>query len=439
MANLNEIRATRQDYFQAAEKLIQQARADGKDLTGSKLEEYDNLIAKINVLDSQIKSLAKHSEARNPGGMFGGTTTPTNESSWVDAKTGTPVAVLTPEQRMSDLVTPDAHGEQPLSFGKFVKGIATGKWDGAEREIRAMNEGTLGSGGYLVPSPLSTLVIDRVRNAAVVLQAGARTVAMESSTLGMARVAASGGDITPAWHTEAAAITPTDMAFEKVTFNAQTLAALCSFSVELFEDAPNLDSLITDSIAKVLAIELDRAALLGTGVAPQPKGIVNQTGVTIDTTTFTTNGSVISASAPTGAVAWDWLAKQISALWSVNENPNAAIYSARTAGELDLLRATTGQVLPPPGSVAGLQLLRTNSILNTMTQGTNSDCSQAFVGDFTQAMIGMRTQLMLEFSRYGNVGATSLYSTMQIGIRAYLRADFQLARPGAFRVVQGIR
>lgn len=439
MPNVNEVKATRGDYVAAAEKLVQQARAGQKDLAGSQLEEYDNLIAKIKVLDSQIESMEKHLSVRNPGSMYGGTETATvaDEPTWVDARSGQPVAVLRPDQRMSDLVTPEACGEPPLSVGAYLKGIITGKWHGAERELRAMNEGTLGSGGYLLPSPLSSQIIDRVRNAAVMIKAGARTVAMENSTLGMARVAASGGDITPAWHTEAAAITGSDMTFEKVTFTAQTLAAIATMSVELFEDT-NVDTVVMDAIAKVLAIELDRACLLGTGVAPQPKGLINQAGVVTDSTTFTTNGSVISASAPAGAPAWDWLSKQISALWSVNEVPNAAIYSARTAGELDLLRATTGAVLPPPGSVADIQRLYTNSILNTMTQGSANTASCAFVGNFDQAMIGVRQGLVLEVSRYANVGATSLFSTLQIGIRVYLRADFQLARPGAFRVVTGI-
>jgi HK97 family phage major capsid protein len=441
MTNPNELRAERHDYFQAAEKILQQAKTDKKDLAGSQLEEYNSLIAKMKALDKQIASMDKLGAAGHKvdyGAMLGGSATAANEPAWVDARTGQPVAVLKPEQRMSDLVTSDAFGEQPLSMGAYLRGIVTGKWHGAERELRAMNEGTLGSGGYLIPTPLSSQIIDRVRNQAVLIRAGARTVGMESSTLSMARVAASGGDITPGWHTEAASITSSDMAFEKVTFTAQTLAALTTMSVELFEDAANLDGLLIDSVSKVLAIELDRAGLLGTGTPPQPKGLINQTGVVTDNTTFTTNGSVISASAPTGAPAWDWLSKQISALWSVNENPNAAIYSARTAGELDLLRASTGAVLPPPGSVADLQRLYTNSILNTMTQGSSNTASCAFVGDFTQAMIGMRTGLVVEVSRYANVGATSLFSTMQIGIRCYLRADFQVARPGAFRVVTGI-
>ncbi len=360
---------------------------------------------------------------------------PTKEKAngWFDPHTGKIIRVLKPEERMADLVD----SAEPLSLGKTLRGLATGRWDGAGAERQAvMNEGTSGAGGFLLPSPLSASIIDRARNLAVVSRAGAITVPMDNATLGIARIAA---DPSCGWHSENGAISASDLTFEKVTFTAQTLAALATMSVELFEDASNIDAVATDVIGKVLALELDRACLRGSGTAPEPKGIRNQTGVTVDNTMFGTNGSVISATAPTGAVAWDWASKQISALWGVNENPNAVIYSPRTAGELDLLRASTGEALPPPGSVAALQRLFTNQIPNTLTQGTNSDCSEAYVGDFSQALIGMRREVVVEVSRIANVGATSMFSTLGVAIRAYLRADFQLARPGAFRVVTGIR
>jgi len=354
-------------------------------------------------------------------------------SGWVDTRTGQSIRVLKPEDKLADLV----QTEEPLSIGKTFRGMVTGSWDGAQAEKKAiMDEGTPSSGGTLLPSPLSATIIDKVRNAAVVSRAGAITVPMSSSTLAIGRVT---GDPTAAWNAENGTITASDLSFDRVTFTAHTLAAIATMSVELFEDASNLDALIPEVLGKVLALELDRACLRGTGVAPQPKGILNQTGVTIDSTTFGANGSVISSAAPTWAVAWDWLAKQISAIWGVNENPNAAIYSARTAGELDLLRSTTGEVLPPPGSVAGVQRLFTNAIPNNLTVGTNSDCSEAYVGDFTLGMIGMRQEVVVEVSRTAAVGATSMFGTMGVAIRAYLRGDFQLARPGAFRVVTGIR
>jgi HK97 family phage major capsid protein len=439
--NVNNCLAEKHELRQKAQALIDGAKRSGHDLKGTELEQFNQLTAKIGELTERLERHAQNLPQLdalpmpNIGPRNTASQNAANGPDWVDPKSGRPVQVLSREQRMSDLVSYAEPGE-PLSLGRYLRGIATGRWDGAAREMTAMSEGSLGGGGYLVPAPLSTAVIDRVRNASVMIRAGSKTIPMDSQTLGIARVAS---DVTPAWHTEAAAITATDMGFEKVTFTAQTLAAIAVLSVELFEDAANLESLIPDAIGKVLAIELDRACLCGTGTAPEPRGLRNQSNVVIDSTTFGVDGAAIATTTPTGAVAWDWLAKQCSALWSVNENANAAIYSARTAGELDLLRSSTGEILLPPGSVANLQRLYTNSIPNTLTQGASHDCSEAFIGDFSQALIGMRKELVLEFSRQANVGATSLFSTMQIGIRAYLRADFQVARPAAFRVVTGIR
>ena len=429
--------ARRADHLDAADKMTREAMDAGRDLTAAQKKELNEHMDAIKEIDATIAHADKLSgidpNKRNPGNMFGlPDASQVNGNGWVDPRSGRPVAVLAPEQRMADLVDPMAYGEGPLSMGKTVKGVATGNWKGAEREFRAMSEGSGGAGQFLVALPLSAQVIDKVRNRSVMLKAGALTIPMDAQTLSIARIA---GDVSPAWHTEAAAITASDMTFEQVKFTAQTLVAICQCSVEVFEDASNLDQIVSDAIAKVLAIELDRACLRGSGTLPEIKGIRNQSNVTVDSTTFTTNGSAISTTTPTGAVAWDWLSKQVSGLWGVNENPNAAIYSARTAGELDLLRASTGEVLPPPGSVSKLQLLYTNSIPNNL----NSDCSEAYVGDFSQAVIGMRRELMLEVSRTATVGSTSMFSTMQVAIRAYLRADFQLARPGAFRVVTGIR
>jgi HK97 family phage major capsid protein len=80
-------------------------------------------------------------------------------------------------------------------------------------------------------------VIDLARNATRVLQAGATTVPMTAQTLKLARLT---GEGTPAWKTENAAITAADMTFDSVIFTARTLVRLVTLSVELFEDADNL-------------------------------------------------------------------------------------------------------------------------------------------------------------------------------------------------------
>ncbi len=125
-----------------------------------------------------------------------------------------------------------------LSFDRYLRGLATGNWDGSERELAryklALSEGTATAGGHLVPTPLSGRIIDLARNAMRVMQAGAVTVPMTSQTLKIARLT---GEGTPAWHAENAAITPGDLSFDAVTFTARTLTRLVVLSMELFEDA----------------------------------------------------------------------------------------------------------------------------------------------------------------------------------------------------------
>ena len=167
--------------------------------------------------------------------------------------------------------------DQPLSFDRYLRGLATGNWDGAEHE-RALSEGTATAGGHLVPTPLSARVIDLARNRTGVFQAGAITVPMTAQTLKLARLTSEG---TPAWKTENAAITDADMTFDSVTFTARTLVRLVNLSVELFEDAdPSSEEVIARAFAAQLALELDRVALRGTGTAPEPRGVLNQSGVT---------------------------------------------------------------------------------------------------------------------------------------------------------------
>ncbi len=217
--------------------------------------------------------------------------------------------MLTREQNVEDwartrgLIPED----QQLSFDRYLRGLATGNWDGAEHE-RALSEGTLTAGGHLVPTPLSARVIDLARNQTRVFQAGAITVPMASQTLKLARLT---GEGTPAWKTENAAITDADMTFDSVTFTARTLVRLVKLSVELFEDAdPSSEDVIARAFASQLALELDRVALRGTGTAPEPRGVLNTSGVTI--TTHGANGANITN--------YDWLLDAAGAVLANNSN-----------------------------------------------------------------------------------------------------------------------
>jgi len=212
------------------------------------------------------------------------------------------------------------------------------------------------------------------------------------------------------------------MTLEAVTFTARTLISIVKASVELVEDADQIDDAIESALASALALELDRAALRGSGTAPEPRGVRNQTGVTITAAIGTPTYADISQAVQTIRVA--------------NGEPNAYILSALAAGTLDRLADTTGQPLQPPPSVAALRQLVTNQIPTNLGVGTNE--SEIYVGDWSSLMIGVRRSLTIEVSRQATTGTESAFDRLQVHIRAYLRADVQLATPAHFNVLTGV-
>ena len=229
-------------------------------------------------------------------------------------------------------------------------------------------------------------MIDLARNQARVFQAGAITVPMGPQTLKVARLT---DESSPAWKTENAAITDADMVFDSVTFTARTLVRLVKLSVELFEDAdPSSEDVIARAFASQLALELDRVALRGTGTPPEPRGVLNTSGVTI--TTHGANGANITN--------YDWLIDAAGVVLANNYDPNAHILAPRTVTSLAKLKeATRNAYLAPPPSL--LPRLPTKQIPTNLTVGTSTDTTEISTAQWNQLMVGIRTQLNLHLLR----------------------------------------
>ncbi|MEU6388798.1 phage major capsid protein [Streptomyces sp. NPDC046939] len=333
---------------------------------------------------------------------------------------------------LSQWARDNGHSERAyegLNFDKYVKGLVTGEWSGAEPERKALSEGTLSAGGYMVPTPLAGDIIDLARNQSRVFQAGAQLVPMTAQTLKIARLT---GEGTPAWRNENAAITAGDLTFDAVTFTARSMARLVVISRELFEDSnPAASGVIANSFAAQIALELDRAALRGSGSAPEPRGVLNQSGVTL--TSHGTNGSTIGSPPSAGVMGWEFLVQAAGAVENNNFTANAQIMAPRTNQSLSLLRDTTNQYIAPPGYLDNTPRLTTKQVPINLTVGSSSDCSEVYTGQWPMMGVGIRTSFQLEFlkERYAD--------NLQIGILAHLRADVQLFQPGAFAVDLGVR
>ncbi len=124
----------------------------------------------------------------------------------------------------------------------------------------------------------------------------------------------------------------------------------------------------------------------------------------------------------------------ILALESVNEGKiTAAVLAPRTSRTLAGLVDTTGQPIVAPKLVSDIPILSTTGIPLNETQGTSTNASSSFIGDFNQVLVGIRTQLQITVlqERFAEVG--------QVGFVGWLRADVAIARPAAIARITGLR
>jgi HK97 family phage major capsid protein len=272
-----------------------------------------------------------------------------------------------------------------------------------------------------------------------VLQAGAQVVPMLTSTLKLPRWAT---DPTPGWLAEAGTVTESEPTMDNITMTAQMLTFLVKASRQVLEDsAPPLTEELKTNMGRVMALELDRVALRGSGASNQPTGILNASGTTV-VTLGSGNGLSIGTQVSGIAPAWDFAVDQVQAVAANNFNANAMIVAPRTLNGLMKLKDSQGRYLEPPDlfdvadpsddRVSRVLPLASNQVPVSLTVGTSVDCSESYVGQWNRLAIGIRSQFTLTLSeRYSD--------TLQYGFIVGLRADIALLRPGAFAITKGIR
>lgn len=400
----------------AAQTVLDAASQAGRDtLLASEQRSYDGAVRERDSILNLQQAVERRTESRAfvPATQVQTETTDENLS-----------LVLTRSDKLASRITRPA-GITDRSFGRVAAVKLFGRVAGIElnqAERRALEEGTDGAGGFTVPEILAGTFIDRVRDALVCQRAGAVVVPMTSDTLNIARLktAGMGSPIAPpvaAWKLENAPIDEGTLELERVQFKAKTLPAMVKLSVELSEDSANIATIIETELAAALALELDRVALAGSGSDPEPKGVDNQSGV-----------DIASAS---GDADYDLLVDMIGAVLARNFTPSGRIYPAVVATALAKLRAVpTGEYLVPPGMVTAVPQFITNSI----AASGSPVATKIYVADFSQLMIGLRTSFRLESTRIG----AGTFENLQVAVRAYLRADIQLAHAEAFCVRTGV-
>jgi HK97 family phage major capsid protein len=249
-------------------------------------------------------------------------------------------------------------------------------------------------GNTVATSLLASSFIDLLRSKMVVSGLGTQMLMGLTDFVAIPRQSSGASAF---WVAEGVAPTESQQAFDQVTLAPKTLGAFTDFSRRLLlQSSIDVESFVKRDLASVIALEVDRAAIHGTGTAPQPRGIVATSG--IGSVAGGTNGA-----APTYA--------NIVALETAVAVSNADIGSlayltnTRVRGLLKrtFVNTTGGEtpVFTQDGMMNGYRAAVTNQVSNTLTKGTSvGNCSAIIFGNFSDLIIGMWGGLDLTVDPY---------------------------------------
>lgn len=271
-----------------------------------------------------------------------------------------------------------------------------------EVQQRDLVVGTTTAGGHLVSTDLlASSFIDLLRNRMSVMRAGAQMLTGLQGNIAIPRMT---GAATAYWVTEGNAPTESQQAFDQVTMSPKTVGAFTDLSRKLLlQSSVDVEGLVRRDLATVLGLEIDRVALNGSGTAPQPRGVLQTSGI----------GAVVGG---TNGLAPTWA--HIVELWSdvaaanADFGTTAFVTNSKVIGKLMTTEKATGTAqFVCPGfpdasgvtSIAGARAVVSNQVPSNLTKGTSSGvCSAIAFGNWADLIVGMWGVLDLMVDPYSN-------------------------------------
>jgi HK97 family phage major capsid protein len=307
----------------------------------------------------------------------------------------------------------DKKAWEAASFEREVSEAASKKYGKPANGIMVPNEvlrrdltvGTPTAGGNLVATELlAGSFIELLRNRMALMQAG---ITMLSGLQGNISIPRQTAAATAYWVGEGSAPTESQQSIDQVNMSPKTVGAFVDYSRRLLlQSSVDVEAMIRRDLASVIALELDRAGIYGTGSSNQPLGLTGTSGIGAQTlTSYGTFAEYIGMETDVASANAD--------AGSLRYIINAA---ARGALKSTALIGTEARFVYENDEINGYPVIVSNQLSS----------NDALFGDFSQFVMGMWSGLDLTVDPYA--GATS----GNVRIIALQDVDFAVKQPGAF-------
>lgn len=262
--------------------------------------------------------------------------------------------------------------------------------------------------------------IELLRNAALVRELGATILAGLVGDLSIPKQLTAG---TAYWFdSESATVTESNQTTGQVALAPKTLGTMTDISRKLLlQSSIDAETFVRADLAQVMAIELDRAVINGSGSGAEPEGILQ-------------NSSIGTVAMGTNGAAPDWAS--LVALETNVAVANAAIGSlayltnAKVRGKLKTVPKVSGQanfLMDPDQTVNGYRCGISNQVPSNLTKGSSSGvCSAAIFGNWRDVLIGFWGGLDVLVDPYTGGAAGTLR------IRMFQDADIKFRHTASF-------
>jgi HK97 family phage major capsid protein len=286
-------------------------------------------------------------------------------------------------------------------------------------------EGSISAGGAVVPIQQIPEIIDILRNSAQVLNAGARVLPLTSKSATIPKLLT---EPTAAWRSESGAVAASDATFSQITLTPRSLSVEIKVSREWMMDQDRGAALIQFAIMQSMGIQLDAAALFGTGVAPQPLGLKAQLATASRVLSMGANGAKLSAQG-----YYKNLVVAAQRIAQANDVATGAIMSARSMYDIGGFVDSSGQPLQAPKILTDrVPFYESNSVSDALTQGTATNASDIYIGNWSKLIWGLREDVSIQ------ILSEKYASTGEIGVVAHLRADLAVENINSFYLISGV-